>query len=70
MVVKAASLVARGRHRVWACPGCGRTLGEVYDDTVTVKAGERIIVFPIDAGVEQHCPKCGTVSTAKKEQVA
>lgn len=65
MSASAANLVARGRHVVWKCPCCGRTLGEVYDDRVTVKAGDRMLVFPLSAPVEQHCSRCGTISVAK-----
>ena len=64
MSVQGARLVARGRHRVWSCPCCGRTLGEVYDRKVVVKAGERILTFPDDAPVSQVCPRCGTESMA------
>lgn len=70
MTTQAAALVARGRHRVWQCPCCGRTLGEVYDDRVTVKAGDRMLVFPLSAPVEQHCSRCGTISMADKETAA
>lgn len=70
-MVQAARLVVRGRHRVWTCPTCGRTLGEVYDDNkVVIKAGDRIIVHPMNAGVEQLCPRCGTVSTAVDDDAA
>lgn len=65
-----AKLVARGRRLSWQCPCCNRTLGEVYDDRVTVKAGDRMLIFPLSAEVDQHCPKCGTVSTARKEGAA
>ena len=64
MTVQEAKLVARGRHRTIMCPSCGRTLGEVHDDQVTIKAGERFIKFPMDAPVTQVCPKCGAESTA------
>lgn len=67
---EAAKLVQRGAHQQWACPCCGRTLGEVYDGRVVIKAGERMISFPVDAGVDQHCPRCGTVSTVGKQECA
>lgn len=66
-MVERAKLVDRGRHQVWACPCCDRTLGEVYGDKVTVKAGERLITFPLDAEVQQHCPRCGSVSSVRKD---
>lgn len=65
-----AKLVARGRHLSWQCPCCNRTLGEVYDDRVTVKAGERMLIFPVDAPVIQLCPRCGSTSTLRKDDVA
>lgn len=70
MVTQNAKLVARGRKHVWSCPTCGRTLGEVYDDQVTVKAGDRLLIFPLTAPVEQTCPKCGTVSAAVRDDAA
>lgn len=69
-MVQAARLVVRGRHQWVKCPTCDRTLGEVYDGTVTIKAGERIIVHPLDAPVDQHCPRCGQISTARKDAAA
>lgn len=69
-MAQTAKLVARGRRLSWTCPCCGRTLGEVYDDRVTVKAGERMLIFPVDAEVEQVCPKCGNTSTLRKDDVA
>lgn len=63
-----AKLIARGAHQQWSCPCCGRTLGEVYDDRVVVKAGERILSFPASAPVEQTCPRCGTVSAVGKRE--
>lgn len=65
-----AKLVRRGVHLQWSCPCCSRTLGEVYDDRVVVKAGDRMLVFPTTARVQQHCPKCGTVSAVTSECVA
>lgn len=68
----AAKLVQRGAHRVWACPcaGCGRTLAEVYDDRVVVKAGDRLISFHINDAVEQTCPRCASVSRIEREDTA
>ena len=65
-----AKLVQRGTRRQWACPCCDRTLGEVYDDRVVVKAGDRLIVFTVHANVEQTCPKCGTVSAVMTPECA
>lgn len=64
-----AKLVQCGAHRVWRCPCCDTTLGEVYDDRVTVRTGGRLIMFAVTAPVEQVCPKCGT-SSAMPEPVA
>lgn len=70
-MTSAATLKPRGRKMVWSCPTCGKTLGEVYDGLVVVKADDRIITFPMDAPVNQTCPKCAEVSViAEKEQVA
>ena len=69
-MVAAARIVPRGRHEAVLCPCCGRTLGEVYDDHVTVKAGERMLIFPVTADVRQLCPKCGTESRIHKETAA
>lgn len=57
-----ARVVSRAGRDVWLCPRCDRTLGEVYGDKVTVKAGDRLLRFPISADVEQTCPRCGAVS--------
>lgn len=70
MSAQTATLVARGRHRVWQCPCCTRTLAEVYDDRVTVKAGDRLLIFPLTAPVVQICPRCGSESMVRLEQVA
>ena len=67
---ESAKLVRRGTHLQWACPCCGRTLGEVYDDRVVVKAGERLLTFPDTAPVEQTCPRCGTISAVRKQPCA
>ena len=65
-----AKLIPRGSRLQWACPCCGRTLGEVYDDQVTVKAGERMLTFPVSAPVRQVCPRCGSESVVTTDRVA
>lgn len=69
-MTQTAKLVQRGTHLVWRCPCCDRVLGEVHGDRVTVKAGDRLVSFNVQADAEQICPRCGTVSTARKETAA
>jgi len=70
MSAQTATLVARGARLIWKCPDCGQTLGEVFDGRVVVKIGDRVIAFPLNADVNQHCPKCFTESTARSETAA
>jgi len=69
-MTRPATIAARGAHRQWKCPCCGRTLGEVFADRVVVKTGDRMISFPVDAPVVQTCPKCATESALNREEAA
>ena len=64
---KSAGVEQKGAHRVWRCPRCSRTLGEVYSGRVVIKAGDRYITFPVSAPVSQTCPKCSEVSSLIQE---
>lgn len=63
-----AKMVRQGGRMVWRCPCCDCTLGEVYGDHVTVRTGDRLILFPLGANVRQVCPKCGSTSTATERK--
>ena len=69
-MVQAAKLVSHGAHVHWKCPTCNRTLGEVFERKVIVKAGDRLISFDTSAAVEQVCPRCSEISMIVREENA
>lgn len=46
-------------HQWWKCDACGRTLGEIVDQRVVIKFGDRRLSLPVVPGLDQTCPKCG-----------
>ena len=66
-----ATIVTRNGRRWWRC-ACGRTLGEVHDDRVIIKAGDRWLVLLLTAPITQRCPNpaCGAWSTIGEDVAA
>lgn len=69
-MTKVARLVARGAHRDWCCPACGKLMAKVYDDRAVVKTGNVFASFALSADVTLTCPKCATETRAAGEDVA
>lgn len=67
-----ACIVTRRGRRWWRCPACRRTMGEVRDGVVLVKAGDRMLVLTIGPRVAQRCPNpaCGAWSTIGEDVAA
>lgn len=61
MVVPDAKVTMERGSRVWRCPSCGRMLGEIRDDTVVIKSGDRYLVILLTSAQRQRCPnpRCG-----------
>jgi uncharacterized C2H2 Zn-finger protein len=58
----------RSGHRMWCCPGCHKTLGEVIGTRlVVILRSERIVNFSLVDGLEMSCPKCGQLSALKAD---
>lgn len=45
--------------RWWRCEACGRTLGQVIGLRLIVVVRGEELRFPVVAGTEFPCPKCG-----------
>lgn len=46
------------------CPVCGKTLAELHDQKVVIKAGQRYIIFALTNDAVERCPdqRCGADS--------
>lgn len=54
-----ASIVAEAGRLWWKCPCCGRTLAELKDGRVVIKAGDRLLVATVTETMAQKCPARG-----------
>ena len=69
-MTKTAKVVARGAHRDWCCPTCGKLLGQIYDDRIIIKVRDRFIEAAVSADLRQSCPVCSTQSAVPQETAA
>lgn len=61
-VLTAGNVVAVNGRLWWRCATCGRTLGELIAGRIVIKAGDRLVIAPAGAAIEQRCPMCGGMS--------